>query len=49
MIIIMIPMIIIMMIMILMTMTMMILMIILQCIEGEWHVEQPCLAFETLH
>jgi len=20
-----------------------------QCLEGEWHVEQPCLAFETLH
>lgn len=20
-----------------------------QCLEGEWHLEQPCLAFETLH
>ena len=23
-------------------------MIFSQCMEGEWHVEQPCLAFETL-
>ena len=36
--------------MIMIVMILMIIMIlIVQCLEGEWHLEQPCLAFETLH